>query len=60
MIGHATGERSYHTFYQLVHGASAEDRVKYKLEDTTKFQWIYNGIPKEEQPEVLFLGFFWP
>jgi len=46
VVGHAVGERSYHTFYQLAAGASPEERQRYQLQDLSQVEWLYHGVPR--------------
>eukprot|EP01059_Diplonema_ambulator_P036879 TRINITY_DN9461_c0_g1_i1.p1 TRINITY_DN9461_c0_g1~~TRINITY_DN9461_c0_g1_i1.p1 ORF type:complete len:1898 (+),score=795.66 TRINITY_DN9461_c0_g1_i1:54-5747(+) len=49
IIHHAEEERSFHTYYQLVAGASDADRERYHL-DHPRIRWIYQGYePSEEE-----------
>eukprot|EP00667_Euglena_gracilis_P000247 EG_transcript_247 len=49
VVGHAPGERSYHTFYQLLNGASEEERATFGLGDKDRFQWLFKGVPRNER-----------
>jgi|UniRef100_A0A7S4G842 myosin heavy subunit len=51
VVTHGKGERSYHTYYQFLFGASEEDKEKYNLKDPHKFKWMFDGIPVEDQPK---------
>eukprot|EP00667_Euglena_gracilis_P001949 EG_transcript_1948 len=46
VVGHAVGERCYHTFYQLAAGASPQERDRYHLHDVAQFEWLYHGVPR--------------
>merc|ERR1719210_1175806 len=43
VIRQAEDERTFHIFYQLLSGASAEDRKKYILEDPKNYTFLSNG-----------------
>eukprot|EP00667_Euglena_gracilis_P000321 EG_transcript_321 len=51
VVTHGKGERSYHSYYQFLFGASPEDKKAYQLEDPMKFAWMFDGIPLEGQPK---------
>eukprot|EP00466_Bigelowiella_natans_P015699 jgi/Bigna1/127316/aug1.4_g2024 len=66
----AEGERNYHVFYQLVRGATAEMRRKFRLTDIRKYQYLnqsgcstVEGVPDEDVfhnellPSMLELNF---
>ena len=43
VISHSQGERGYHSFYQLVQGASAEDRIRMRLGRVTDYKSLSSG-----------------
>eukprot|EP01062_Namystynia_karyoxenos_P063598 TRINITY_DN563_c4_g1_i1.p1 TRINITY_DN563_c4_g1~~TRINITY_DN563_c4_g1_i1.p1 ORF type:complete len:1765 (+),score=590.00 TRINITY_DN563_c4_g1_i1:119-5413(+) len=43
IVTHAPNERSFHAYYQLVAGASDQERERYRLHDRKKVGWIYRG-----------------
>ena len=45
VVGHGAGERCYHSFYQLLAGASAEQRDRYRLNDPSAFDWLFKVLP---------------
>jgi myosin heavy subunit len=51
VVTHGKGERSYHAYYQLLFGASPEDRDRYRLGDPNRFAWLFDGIPIADQPQ---------
>jgi len=54
VIRQAEDERTFHIFYQLLSGASAEDRKKYILEDPKNYTFLSGGnltIPSQDDRE---------
>jgi len=54
VIRQAEDERTFHIFYQLLSGASAEDRKKYILEDPKNYTFLSSGpitIPGQDDRE---------
>eukprot|EP00093_Oithona_nana_P005102 05102.XXX_237266_281506_1 [CDS] Oithona nana genome sequencing. len=54
VIRQADDERTFHIFYQLLSGASAEDRKKYILEDPKNYTFLSSGnltIPSQDDRE---------
>lgn len=45
IVGHAQKERNYHIFYQLVRGATPEERQQLGLEDVDAYSYLNQGDP---------------
>eukprot|EP00667_Euglena_gracilis_P000392 EG_transcript_392 len=61
VVGHASGERSYHTFYQLAAAAEISDELqrRYRLDDPDRFAWIYAGVPRNDKDLTDDAAEFW-